>query len=70
MTTKHSHEIKTLHDVELLSSYKNVTEFLKFQSYVDIEGEKMLWEGVILSTILLCSQSMFHIKFILFPEFT
>lgn len=40
MTTKHSHEIKTLHDVELLSSYKNVTEFLKFQSYVDIEGEK------------------------------
>lgn len=29
----------------------------------------MLWEGVILSTILLCSQSMFHIKFILFPEF-
>lgn len=40
MTTKHSHEIKTLHDVELLSSYKNVTESLKFQSYVDIEGGK------------------------------
>ena len=42
MTTKHSCEIKTLHDVELLSSYKNVIEFLKFKSYVGVQGKNAM----------------------------
>lgn len=63
MITKHSCEIKTLHDVELLSSYKNVIEFLKFKSYVGVQG-KMLWEGAIRLILLLPSQSMFCIKLI------
>lgn len=50
MITKQSCEINTLHDVELLSSYKNVIEFLKFKSYVGVQGKNAMGRSHMLNT--------------------
>lgn len=64
MTTEGLCKVKTLRDVELLSSYKNVNEFLKLKSYLGIldGGGGKLSKGAILLIMLPPSPCMFFYK--------